>query len=217
MEEPTSVIELLSSSQNSRDQGPNEELAARIAGENDHKAVKELVAHLSDKSKAIQNDCIKVIYEIGERNPKLIANYAPDLLPLLKSKNNRLQWGAMTAIFTISSERPEWVYAALPEILAAAELGSVITKDNAVNTLIRLCTYEAYADNCFDLLNEQILKSPVNQLPMYAERAFTVITAANKSIFVKSLNSRLADIEKESKRQRVEAVLRKIQKHFPDS
>lgn len=217
MEEAANVLKLLSSAQNRRDQGPNEKLAEQIASEEDHNAVKVLVAHLADKSKDIRNDCIKVLYEIGERNPSLIATYASDFLPLLKSKGNRMQWGAMTAIYSLTPARPEWVYEVLPEILEAAELGSVITKDNAVKILISLCAHKEYANNCFDLLNEQLLKSAVNQLPMYAEKALSVINEKNKSTFIKSLHSRLADIDKESKRKRIEGVLRKVQKLFPDS
>ncbi len=215
-EQAASVLKLLSSAQNRRDQGPNEELAEQIAGKEDQNAVKVLTEHLSDKSKDVRNDCIKVLYEIGERKPSLIAPYASEFLPLLQSKDNRMQWSAMTAIYSLTPARPKWVYDALPEILQAADLGSVITKDNAVKILISLCTHKEYADNCFDLLNEQLLKSAVNQLPMYAEKALTVINTSNKSIFIKSLHSRLADIDKESKRKRIEAVLRKVQKLFPD-
>jgi hypothetical protein len=88
--------------------------------------------------------------------------------------------------------------------------GSVITKDHGVNILIKLCSIKQYANNAFTLLNEQLLSSPTNQLPMYAERAMSIINDKNKTLFVKTLTSRLGDIEKDSKRKRVEKVIKKF-------
>lgn len=73
------VIDKLASSLNRRDEAPNQELAKRITDKNDRKAVQELVANLGTKSKAIQSDCIKVLYEIGERKPEFIADNVEEL------------------------------------------------------------------------------------------------------------------------------------------
>jgi hypothetical protein len=205
-----SVIPKLATSLNRRDEVPNQELAKQIVKKNDSKAVQELVENLGNKSKDIQNDCIKVLYEIGAEKPCLIAAYAKDFIALLSSKNNRLQWGAMTAINTVTPENPKLVYAALPKIMAAADSGSVITKDHAVNILIKLCTVKQYSANAFALLSEQLSVSATNQLPMYAERALLVINDKNKKQFVKILSSRLADIEKDTKRLRVEKIIKKL-------
>lgn len=209
MEKEMSIIDKLASSLNRRDEVPNQELARDIVISKDKKAVKELVENLSNK-KAIQNDCIKVLYEIGEREPKLIADYINEFVSYLNSKNNRLQWGAMTALGAITNERPKEIYANLTTIVSAADKGSVITKDNAVNILIKLCSIGDYSDSAFALLIEQLLKSHTNQLPMYAERAMPVINENNKRLFIKTLNSRLDDIEKDTKRKRVEKVIRKF-------
>jgi hypothetical protein len=204
------VISKLASSLNRRDEMPNQELAKEIVKTNDKNAVNELVDNLSNKSKDIQNDCIKVLYEIGEKKPQLIAGYAKDFIELLDSKNNRLQWGAMTAINTITLENPKAIYSALPKIVEAANKGSVITKDYAVNILINLCSVKLYADSAFSLLIEQIVSSPTNQLPMYAEKTLPVINDKNKNLFINTLSSRLADIEKDAKRKRVEKVIKKL-------
>ena len=87
-----SVISKLASSLDRRDEVPNQELAKQIATKKDKKAVQELVENLNNKSKDIQNDCIKVLYEIGEINPALVADYAKEFISLLDHKNNRLQW-----------------------------------------------------------------------------------------------------------------------------
>ena len=177
------VIDKLASSLNRRDEIPNQELAKQVAAKKDKKAVEELVENLNNKSKDIQNDCIKVLYEIGEINPALIVDYADNFIALLDHKNNRLQWGAMTAINTITLEKPKQVHDALSKIIDAANKGSVITKDYAVNILIRLCSVKQYAEEAFQLLIEQLSNSPDNQLPMYAERAIPIINNNNKKLF----------------------------------
>ena len=47
---------------------------------------------------------------------------------------------------------------------------------------------------------------------MYAENALPIINDKNKAAFIKTLNSRLPDIEKDTKRIRVEKVLKKLTK-----
>jgi hypothetical protein len=204
------IVAQLASSLGRRDELPNEELAKKIAENNDEGAVQELIENLQHKSAAIQNDCIKVLYETGERKPVLIAGYTPTFLDLLSHKNNRLQWGAMTALYAIVKEYPKTIHENLARIVAAADSGSVITKDNAVKILISICTFKAYANDAFTLLDEQLLNSPTNQLPMYAELAIPVINNDNKGVFVKTLMSRLDDIGKDTKRKRVEKVIKKF-------
>lgn len=204
-----SIIDRLASFQGRRDEVPNQELAKEIVCAKDKQAVQELVDNLSSK-KAIQNDCIKVLYEIGEDTPELIADYVDEFTTCLESKNNRLQWGAMTALSKIALQSPKRIYAILPDILSVAERGSVITKDRAVDILVALCKTDDYAESAFGLLIEQLLKSAVNQLPMYAEKAMTVVDESNKASLINALISRLDDIEKESKRKRVEKVIKKL-------
>ena len=93
-----------------------------------------------------------------------------------------------------------------------ADKGSVITNDHCVNILIKLGATKEYADNAFSLLNERLLKSPTNQLPMYAENAMPIINDKNKTIFINTLTSRLGEIEKDTKRIRVEKVIKKLNK-----
>ena len=204
------IISKLATTLKRRDEIPNQELAKLVVSRNDSKGIKELIENLGNKSKDIQHDCIKTLYEIGERKPALIAAYTDVFVALLNNKNNRLQWGAMSALDTITLETPKIIYSALTKIIASADNGSVITKDHAVNIVIKLCSIKAYANDAFALLREQLLSSPVNQLPMYAERAMPVINDKNKDQFIKALRSRLPDIEKDTKRIRVEKVIKKL-------
>lgn len=204
------IIDKLATSLNRRDEVPNQELAREITASGDKKAVRELVENLSHKNKDIQHDCIKVLYEIGGEKPGLVAEYSDTFVALLTHKNNRLQWGAMAALDSMTQENPKAIFASLSQILAAADKGSVITKDHGVNILIQLAGMKDYTESAFPLLMEQLHTAPTNQLPMYAERALPVIDAGNKAIFTKTLAARLPDIEKESKRKRVEKILKKL-------
>lgn len=206
------IIGKFATSLNRRDEIPNRELAKLIANSNDKKAVAELFEHLSNKSKDIQSDCIKVIYEIGVLKPKLIADFSKELIALLENKNNRLQWGAMTVLNTITKEIPKTIYKALGKIIHVANKGSVITNDHCVGILIKLCATKEYAEAVFLLLIERLKISPTNQLPMYAENTLPIINDKNRAIFIKTLNARLPDIEKDTKRIRVEKVLKKLNK-----
>lgn len=208
-----SVLHQLATNLGRRDEVPNQELAARIVAANDAAAVSELVENLSNKDKNIQSDCVKVLYEIGERKPELIAGHAAAFAALLDHKNNRMQWGAMTALDGIASVQPSAVFKYLPKILAAAGAGSVITKDHTVGILIKLSAAgEAWSESAFELLTEQLAAAATNQLPMYAENALPLIHSGNKEIFIQTLESRLGEIEKESKRKRVEQVIKKAHK-----
>lgn len=207
-----SVINKLASSLGKRDEVPNQELAAEIAGKNDKKAVQELVDNLSNKSKDVQSNCIKVLYEIGALKPALIAGHVNSFIELLTNKNNRLQWGAMTALHVITNEKPDAVYNALPTIIAVADKGSVITNDHCVGILIQLAAVKKYAEDAFQLLVERLKICPTNQLPMYAENTLPVINENNKAEFIKTLSARLPEIEKETKRARVEKVIKKLQR-----
>lgn len=204
------IIDQLATTLNRRDEVPNIELAKQIVAKNDQKAVKELMDYLSNNSRDIQNDCIKVLYEIGERKPAMIVAYTKNFVELLKNKNNRLQWGAMSALDAITIEKPKMIYALLPGIIAAAESGTVITKDRAMSILITLCSVKQFEIGAFALFIEQLKTSFTNQLPMYAEKAMPIINEKNKVLFVKTLTARMRDIEKETSRKRVEKVIKKL-------
>src|SRR2546428_3952969 len=104
-----SIIDKLASSLNKRGEKTNLELARRIAEKDDRKALNELAKNLTNKDRGIRSDCIKVLYEVGERKPELIAEFAEEFASLLDSKENRLVWGAMTALDCITLEKPETV------------------------------------------------------------------------------------------------------------
>lgn len=205
-----SVIPKLSSSLGIKGEKPNVELAQKIAGDGDKKAVEELIEALKKSKKSIQQDAIKVLYEIGALAPALIAPYAHVFVDQLYGKNNRLQWGGMTALHCLAKETPDAIFSKLSDIMKAADSGSVITRDQAVNILIVLARTDTYRNDALTYILEQFESCPTNQLPMYAERAYDIIGAECKEAAANILTARLDEIEKESKRKRVEKVIKKL-------
>ncbi|MCB0711961.1 MAG: hypothetical protein KDD67_06495 [Ignavibacteriae bacterium] len=207
-----SILNQLSSSLNRRDEIPNQELARALAEKGDRKGVREVVGALQSGNQNIKNDCIKVLYEVGELKPELISEYLPLFVDLLKSKNNRLVWGGMTALSTLTTLESAILYERLPEIIDGAYRGSVIAKDHAVKILVALAGVKEYTDDVQLLLLDRLRTSPDNQFPTYAEKTGQVITEPHKSLFLSILHARLEEIEQESKRKRVEKVIRRIEK-----
>lgn len=98
----------------------------------------------------------------------------------------------------------------LPTIIDVAGKGSVISRDHAVSILTKLASRKDYADRAVSLLVAQLRSCPSNQLPMYAEKAVAVIREKDRELFLRTLKSRLAGIEKQSKRRRVESDIKAI-------
>ena len=190
-----SILNRLASLQNRRDEAPNQELARDLAARRDETGIREIAENLWNKDKNIQADCIKVMYEIGYIEPELVAVYAGDFIKLLKSKNNRLVWGAMGALVATAKIDPDAIFKNLDTVKKAKETGSVITVDNAVSVL----AYTASANPKYsavifpDLLHHLAFCRP-KEVPQHAERTFPAVNAGNKNEFIKVLEKRMEDL-----------------------
>ncbi len=205
------IIEKLATSLGRKDDVPNQELAKEIALKNDKEAVTELVEILKEsKDRKIQSDCIKTLYEIGYIKPELIAGYSVFFIELLKNKNNRLVWGAMIALRTISEIKPKEIFESLTVILEVTERGSVISNDNGIGILVNLAKKQELYNDIFPLLMEQLKKCPSKQLPMYAERALPVVQETEKNEFIALLTDRIGELKRESQVKRIERVIKKL-------
>ncbi len=205
------AIDLIATSLNKRDDKANQQLTIEIIQSKRNDWVKELVDNLQHKDKNIQSDCIKVLYEIGERGAgDMIAPYCKDFGLLLKSKNNRLVWGSMTALDMITLHNPKEIYKLLPDIILIIDKGSVITIDHGVGILAKLSSFPEYADAAFPLLIEQLKKCPPKQLPMYAEKSLMAIKSNNKSLFIELMESRISEMDKDSQRSRLNKIIKKL-------
>jgi hypothetical protein len=206
------AIDLLATTLNRRDDQPNQDLADSIIQNKRTDWVEELIVLLHHKDTNIQSDSIKVLYEIGERGAaEMIAPYCKEFGEILTSKNNRLIWGAMTALYTVASVNPEGVFELLPAIMPAIDKGSVITIDHGVGILAKLSAISGYTEITFPLLMEQLRKCPSKQLPMYAEKSLCAVHPENRKEFIDLLLSRLPEMDKESQKTRIKKVIKAVE------
>lgn len=190
-----SVLDQLASSVGRRDEVPNQELARQLAETKDKKGIRELAENLWNKDKNIQSDCIKVLYEVGVIEPKLIADYADDFVKCLRSKNNRLVWGGMTALAEVAKANPDAVFKHLNEIKKAKETGSVITVDNAISTLANTAfANDRYNETIFPYLLKHLSGCRPKEVPQHAERSLPAVNVSNQNEFIKVLEKRLEDL-----------------------
>jgi hypothetical protein len=209
------AIDLLASSLGRRDDKLNQDLAVEIIHSKRSDWVKELVDNLHHRDKNIQSDCIKVLYEIGERDAAyMIAPYCSDFGELLNSKNNRLIWGAMIALDMITLINPEGVYNLLSLIMSRIDSGSVITIDHGVRILAKLSSIKDYAETAFPLLIEQLRKCPSKQLPMYAENSVIAVNPTNLKQFINLIQSRIPELDKDSQKERINKLIKRLNNKY---
>jgi hypothetical protein len=175
-----SVLDQLANALGRNDERPNVELAERLAAKSESRAIRALVDALSTGATAVQNDAIKVLYEIGERRPELFGPADVEaFLATLKSRSNRLVWGGMSALAAVAGTQHALIAKHLPVILEAADKGSVIAKDKAIAILVTLAG-QGHAPTVLSILLERLADSAPNQFPTYAEQIATVADRAHK-------------------------------------
>jgi hypothetical protein len=204
-----SVLNRIAHLQKRRDEVPNVELARHLAVKKDRAGIREIAENLWNKDKNIQGDCIKVLYEVGLIEPKLIAGYADDFVKALKSKNNRLVWGGMTALAEVAKTDPDAVFMHLDEIKKAKETGSVITVDNAISTLAyTAAANEKYNRVIFPYLLEHLSTCRPKEVAQHSEKSLPAVNSGNKTAFIQVVEKRLEDLSG-SAATRVKKVLKK--------
>jgi hypothetical protein len=190
-----SVLNRLAYSLGRRGEAPNQKLARDLAAKKDKAGIREIAQNLWNKDKNIQADCIKVLYEVGYIEPKLIADYADDFVKLLKSKNNRLVWSGMTALGVVAKLRTDVVFEHVDEIKKAMDAGSVITKDNGVKALADAASTKAeYNKAMFPYLLNHLKTCRPKDVPQHSEKTLPAVNASNKVDFIKVLEKRMGDL-----------------------
>jgi hypothetical protein len=186
-----SVVNQLASQIGRNDEEPNIELAHMLASEENIEGIQEIIDNLSAKDKKIQNDCIKVAYEIGSVKPELISKYALNFIELLKSRNNRLVWGGMSALATITEEASETLMAHLHTLKNAMKAGSVITIDKGVLTLAKLAAVnKGNNEEIFPFLIHHLENCRTKEVPQHSESTLLAVTDENKDEFLNVLHNR---------------------------
>ena len=206
-----SIKELLANAMGRNDEEPNIKLAVLMAGSADEAAVGELVGLLDHPEAPVRSDAIKVLYEISRRNADLIIPHLKKLVKLLSGKENRMIWGAMSALSSLSQSHPKLLVRHLPIIVATMEKGSAITRDHGIYTLCHVARLKKQYSNCVELLLEQIQKAPVNQVPMYGEKTAAILLPEDRHRLEKILLSRKDVMAIPTKKKRIEKLLRTFQ------
>ena len=186
-----SVLDRIAFFQNRRDEVPNQQLAKELAETENRVGIKEIAANLQNKNQNVQSDSLKVLYEIGYLKPGLISDYTGDFLVLLKSKNNRMVWGAMIALATVADKKPNEIYAKLADVTAAMDKGTLITLVWGTKTLAKVAAAgQPYKQKIFPILITQLKKCLPRDVPMHAESILPAIDAENKEEFLRILENR---------------------------
>ena len=186
-----SVLDKIVFFQNRRDEVPNQQLAKELAQTENIAGIKEIAENLQNKNQNVQSDCLKVLYEIGYLKPDLITDYIHDFLTLLKSKNNRMVWGAMIALATIADKKPNEIYAKIGDVTVAMNKGTLITLVWGTKTLAKVAAADKnYKQKILPLLLTQLKKCLPRDVPIHAESILPVIDAENKQAFLIILESR---------------------------
>lgn len=190
------ILQRLACHQDRRDEGPNQELAQELCDTADHQGIQVIADNLWNKDKAVRADCIKVLYEIGYRKPELVASYWPEYLKLLKSRDNRMNWGAMIALSTIAALVADSLYPHAAEIQAAMQRGSVITVDAGVQTLVILAaSHPKRQEALLPFLFEHLRTCRPKDVPQHAEKTLPAVDAGHKVEFIAILEKRLEDLQ----------------------
>lgn len=204
------MIEKLACKLGRNDEIPNIELAESLYEQEDTAGIKEIVDGFKGKDKGVANDCIKVLYEIGKRNPSLISGYAMDFISGLGSKNNRLVWGSMTALAEIAEYTSKPIYVRLDAVVTAYESGSVITIDNSISVFAGLCKVNTdYEKRVLPILLNHLQRCKPREVPQHGERASICFNKGNAKAFIDMLEKRKSDLSP-SQQTRVNRLLKKL-------
>ena len=206
-----SVLGKIAFYRNRRDEVPNQELAKELAETENREGIREITQNLWHKNKSVQSDCLKVLYEIGYLKPDLISEYVNDFLKLLKSKNNRMVWGAMIGLATIAEIKSKEIWVNINDVVNAVEQGSLITVVWGVKTLAKVASKDKkYSEFIFPILIEKLKKTTPRDLPLHVESICPAVDSENKKEFVAVLDSRKSEL-KPSQLARLRKVSRSLE------
>ncbi|WP_120496521.1 hypothetical protein [Kiloniella sp. EL199] len=205
-----SILSQMSHSLGRKDEEPNIILAHKLVREKDIESIDLVAGILKTGRGPAQKDAIKILYEIGGDAPDLLVPYTEFFLKKMQSNNNRMVWGALAALAEISKVEEKTIGANLDAILSAADAGSVIAKDKAIEILIQLTNRPTFEQIASNHLISKLKTATINQLPMYAERIHNCLSGEFLAAFKTVVFSRLDENMSDSKRRRLKKVLEKL-------
>jgi hypothetical protein len=191
-----SVLKKIAYYRNRRDEVPNKELARELAETKNLAGIDEIAKNLWNKNKSVSSDCLKVLYEIGYINPDLISEYVDEFLKLLKSKTNRMVWGAMIALATIAERKSAEIWANINAVINAVENGTLITVVWGIKTLAKVAsTNKKYNECIFPFLIDNLKKSISRDLLLHTESILLAVNSENKQEVLAVLDSRKSELK----------------------
>ena len=206
-----SALEKIAYFQNIRSEIPNQRLAGELTQERDSAGIREIAQNLTHQNQNVCSDCLKVMYEIGYIEPALIAPYVQDFLALLKSKHNRMVWGAMIALATIANLQPDAIWAEIKTILKKHEKGTVITVVWGVRLFAGLSAARPdYSNFLFPILLHTLETCIPRDVPTHLESILPAINLDNKDLVIDILTARQPEFT-DSQLTRSKRVISKIQ------
>ena len=211
-----STLDRIAFNQGRRDEIPNQELARELAAASDTEGIDEIARNLWNSNNNIQADCLKVLYEIASLKPDLIAPYTEDFIKLLRSGDNRLVWGGMTALAAVAPLRAESLCADLEVIQRAMETGSVITRDQGVRVMAALASQASTcAPQAFSFLMNHLETCRPKDVPQHSESILPAVSGERLSKFLDVLQRRLPALSAAQAR-RVKKVIAEATGRFPE-
>ncbi|MEX0788689.1 MAG: hypothetical protein WD906_02260 [Anaerolineales bacterium] len=194
-----------------RDEVPNQVLARELAARRDAARIREIANGLRHGEPGVQSDCLKVLYEVGYLRPELIAKYTPDFTRLLAGRNNRLVWGAMTALAAVAQVRPKAIYGHRREIIPAMKAGSVITVDQAVLALTRTAASSpSRRRDLLPVLYRHLSTCRPKDVPQHAEKIAPAVDKKGRARCIAILSRRMPEMPV-SQRSRVRKLIRHVE------
>jgi hypothetical protein len=173
--------------------------------------IREIIDGLKSKDRKVNNDCIKVAYEVGYIDPELISAYSDEFLGLLRNRNNRVVWGGMIALSTIADIQADTLYERRDEILRAVDDGSVITRDSGIRVIARVASKRnEYRAELFPYLLEHLRACRPKDVPQHSEQIVIAVNADNKQDFIHVIEKRMGSM-KPSQVKRLEKVIREAE------
>ncbi len=207
-----SIIDILASSLGRKDEEPNIEIAVLLCNNKNALDIECIISGYNGNNINIANDCIKVLYEIGERKPELIACYVDSFIKQLSSKNNRIVWGSMTALRTIAHLEPLKIFDNLEKILDAYVKGSVITIDNSITVLSVVCSSDKkYEKVIWPILINHLKVCRSKEIPQHASRMIVCLNKANTIEFIDILEAR-KDEYSDTQYKRIKQIIKHVNK-----
>ena len=194
------------------DDVPNIMLAEELSREGDVLGVAELARLLCEGSRDQQKGAIKVLYEVGERTPALISVHSEVFFTHMVGLDFRLVWGSLMALASISLVEPRLVLSRIEDICSAADVSSVLAKDQVFNILWNLLDTEPeFTPDLAPVLFRRLENSSAYQFHRYAEKALQILPFEYENRLREILLRRLTEVTEQRRVTKIDILLKKYQ------